>query len=215
MTSKLYSAAAERNKEPIVQVLRKYLTSEFFSKNKRATTVLEISSGSGQHCVHFAQAFPDLTFQPSEYDSGSFESIEAYVKDGQCTTVKLPPLLVNVGSEQWWKQANVPSSDDVCAMVNINMIHISPYECTQGLMKGAGELLQSGQYLFTYGPYNVDGKFTSESNEQFHQSLLSRDARWGIRDISQVEEEANKNQLELIERVAMPANNFTLVFQKK
>lgn len=222
-SNKLFAPSAERNKDPIVQVLRQYLSLNDNNNNtqNRKRTILEISSGTGQHCVHFARNFPQFTFQPSEYDTKSFASIEAYARDeGEqdgANNIALPPLHIDVGSDGWWlAQQQKLSPQDIFAIININMIHISPWECTQGLMRGAGQLLEPGQYLFTYGPYNVaDDQFTSDSNREFHESLVARDARWGIRNISQVEREANKNGLELIDRVAMPSNNFTLVFQKK
>lgn len=101
------------------------------------------------------------------------------------------------------------------ALICINLIHISEFECTRALFRNASKLVKEGGYVFTYGPYNVDGQFTSDSNRLFDQSLKERHAAWGIRDVKDVTDVATENGFKLVERVSMPANDFTLVFQRK
>jgi hypothetical protein len=105
----------------------------------------------------------------------------------------------------------VPEAD---AIVCVNVIHISPWEATPGLMRGAGEMLPAGGVLVTYGPYRRNGQHTAPSNEAFDASLKARDPRWGVRDMEEVADVARDAGLELQDVIAMPANNFTLVFRK-
>jgi hypothetical protein len=139
------------------------------------------------------------------------DSINAYITTHELKNV-LPPIQIDASNVQTpWLQSNEPLQ----AIVNINMIHISPWACTKGLMYNASKLLPKGGYLFTYGPYNLNGEYTSEGNKNFDASLKRRNPEWRIRDVSEVEAEANNNGLVLVERVQMPANNFTLVWQKQ
>ena len=188
--------SADRNKQPILDVLARVLPS--------SGLVLEIGSGTGQHVSHFAQALPDLTFQPSEFDRDRHASIVAWTN--RLANVR-PPLAFDVTRLPW----PVRAAD---AIVCINVIHISPWEATLALMKGAGETLPPGGVLVTYGPYRREGKHTAPSNEAFDASLKSRDPRWGVRDMEEVAAIAKANGLGLDEVVPMPANNFTLVFRR-
>jgi len=166
--------------------------------------VLEIGSGTGQHVAHFARALPALTFQPAEMDAERHASIAAWSEG--LTNVR-PPIAFDVTRLPW----PVRAAD---AIVCINVIHISPWEATLALMKGAGEILRPGGVLVTYGPYRRDGRHTAPSNEAFDASLKSRDPRWGVRDLEEVAAVARAQGLELEETGIMPANNFTLVFRK-
>jgi SAM-dependent methyltransferase len=190
--------SAERNKEPILEVLRRVLPPR--------GVVLEIGSGTGQHVVHFAKALPQLTFQPSEMDSSQHASIRAWIAHEQLVNVR-PPLAFDVARLPW----PVSQAD---AIVCINVIHISPWEATLALMEGAGKLLPPGGVLVTYGPYKRGGVHTAPSNAEFDASLRSRDPLWGVRDMEEVETVAGKSGLRLVECVAMPANNFTLAFRR-
>ena len=191
--------SAERNKEPIADVLSRVLPAR--------GTVLEIASGTGQHVAHFAKAFPALTFQPAEMEAARHASIEAWVREQGLANVRAP-LAFDVMALPW-------PVDEADAIVCINMIHISPWEATLALMKGAGALLPPGGVLVTYGPYKRNGAHTAPSNEEVDASLRSRDARWGIRDIEEVGAAAAREGLDLGEVVPMPANNFTLVFWRR
>jgi SAM-dependent methyltransferase len=190
--------SAERNKEPILAVLRRVLPAR--------GTVLEIGSGTGQHVAHFAKALPALAFQPSEMDAARHASIAAWIRAEGLANVK-PPLAFDVTALPW----PVRAAD---AIVCINVIHISPWEATLALMKGAGELLPRSGVLVTYGPYKRHGEHTAPSNAEFDMSLRSRNPAWGIRDMDDVAAAARGASLELEEIVPMPANNFTLVFRR-
>jgi len=190
--------SAERNKQPILDVLARVLPP--------AGLVLEIASGTGQHVAHFARALPGLMFQPSELDETRHASIASWVRHENLANVR-PPLAFDVEQLPW----PVRAAD---AIVCINMIHISPWEATAALMRGAGEILPPGGVLVTYGPYRRDGRHTAPSNEAFDASLKARDPRWGVRNLEAVAAAAKDAGLDFVEAVAMPANNFTVVFRK-
>jgi SAM-dependent methyltransferase len=198
MDARETAPSPERNKQPIVEVLARVLPPKGL--------VLEIGSGTGQHVAHFAKALPALTFQPSEMDAERHASIAAWVAHDRLANVR-PPLAFDVTRLPW----PVRAAD---AVVCINVIHISPWEATFALMKGAGEILPPGGVLVTYGPYRREGRHTAPSNEAFDASLKSRDPRWGVRDMEEVVAAAHAQGLQLEDTVPMPANNFTLVFRK-
>jgi hypothetical protein len=192
------AGAAERNREPILQVLSRFLPAR--------GTVLEIASGTGQHVVHFAAATPGLLWQPSERDPEAFPSIEAWTRAEGLTNV-LPPVRLDVTVEPW-------PIDVVNAIFNANMIHISPWAACLGLMRGAGRHLVPGGKLYLYGPFKVAGAHTAPSNAAFDLRLRGEDPSWGVRDLEAVVEAALTAGMRLEERIAMPANNQTLVFAR-
>jgi SAM-dependent methyltransferase len=193
-----YAPAAERNRGPILEVLQQVLEAE-------TGTVLELGSGSGQHACHFARSLTQLSWQPSEIDPQSLRSIEAWRAHEQLANI-LPPLDLDVSWDSWPVQR-------VDAIFSANMIHIAPWEVCLGLLRGAGACLAPGGVLITYGPYRVDGAHTAPSNESFDRGLRARDQRWGVRELERVTAAAADQGLVLEQRVAMPANNFTLVFR--
>ncbi len=195
---KVVSAAAARNKEPIAAVLREVLP--------QRGLVLEVASGTGEHSVHFAGRFPDLVWQPSDQVPDALDSIEAYVADAGLPNLR-DPVTLDAAGDSW-------PLDAADAILCINMVHISPWAATQGLMRGAERLLAAGAPLVLYGPYRRAGVKTAPSNEAFDQSLKARDAQWGLRDLEDVTAEAGRNGLALQRVVEMPANNLTLVFRK-
>jgi len=195
---RLHSAPAERNTAPICGVLARLLPPD--------GSVLEIASGTGQHVVAFATSFPGLRWQPSEIDPELRRSIELRTADAGLGNVAAP-IELDVTRLPW----PVPTAD---AVVCINMIHISPWRATTALFQGACQVLPEGGLLVTYGPYQVDGRHTAPSNEAFDASLRARDANWGIRDVADVRAAAREQGFRLEDRVAMPANNFVLVFRK-
>lgn len=195
---KRHAPAADRNKEPILGILREFLTSPAF--------VLTIAEGSGQHVVHFAKHLPHVTFQPTDVEPGALASIAAYVAEEKLTNVR-PPVHLDALSEVW----PVESADLVTC---INMIHISPWAATEGLFRGAARILGPEGYLITYGPYRFSGKFTAPSNKEFDESLRARDASWGVRDVDDLRKLADSCGLMLEGTMPMPANNHCLVFAK-
>jgi SAM-dependent methyltransferase len=193
-----HSPSAERNREPILAVLRAALPA--------TGRVLEIASGTGQHAIWFARAMPGLDWQPSDADAGARDSIAAWVAHEGLTTVRAP-LALDVHQPDW-------GIDTLDAVVCINMIHISPWSATQALFAGASRCLVDGGVLYLYGPYRRGGAHTASSNEAFDQQLRSRDSSWGVRDMEAVAALGDSVGLVAGEPVAMPANNFSLVFRK-
>lgn len=198
MDARETAPSAERNKQPILEVLARVLPPRGL--------VLEIGSGTGQHVAHFARALPALTFQPSEMDVARHASIEAWVAAADLHNVR-PPLAIDVTKRPW----PVSAAD---AVVCINVIHIAPWEATLALMAGASAILPAAGVLVTYGPYLRGGAHTSQSNEAFDASLRARNPSWGVRDIDAVAEVARNEGLVLEETVPMPAHNFTLVWRR-
>jgi SAM-dependent methyltransferase len=191
--------ATARNRDPILVVLRRVLPTK--------GTVLEIASGTGEHAVYFAQALPDLTWQPSDPDETARKSIAAHRERGELSNL-LPPLDIDVSKETW-------PITRVDAVVAINMIHIAPWAATEGLMAGAERLLLPGGVLYLYGPYKENGQHTAPSNALFDADLMARNAEWGVRDLSEVRALATRHKLDFVERASMPANNLSVVFRKR
>ncbi len=167
--------------------------------------VLEIASGSGEHVVRFARAFPGLTFQPSDPDPDALASIDAW-RAAEAVDNVVPAIALDAADAEW----GVGHCD---AILCINMVHISPWEATCGLVKGAGRLLGRGSLLFLYGAYRQHGVPTAPSNEAFDASLKARDPRWGLRFVEDVAAEAEGKGLQLERIVPMPANNLSLIFR--
>lgn len=196
MDPKLNFPSADRNKQPILEVLRRVLP--------EAATVLEIASGSGQHAVHFAEHLPWITWLPSDVDEDRRESVRAWRQESGLANLR-EPIHLDVTDDEW----DVGMVD---AVYNSNLIHISPWKCCLGLLAGARRHIRPGGRLIIYGPFRIDGEHTAPSNLAFDEDLRSRDARWGVRDLEAIEDAAVGFQLE--ERVEMPANNQILVFRR-
>ncbi len=196
-SSLLHSPAAERNREPILQVLQRVLPGA-------GGTALEIAAGSGQHAAHFARALPNWQWLPSDGDARVLPSIAAWC-DGLSNV--LPPLHVDVAAPQW---DGVPPALD--ALYCANMVHISPWACCEGLMRGAARHLKAGAPLVLYGPFIQDSVPTAPSNLAFDADLRARDPAWGLRRLADVADLAREAGLRFQESVALPANNLLLVF---
>ncbi|MGC1303527.1 MAG: DUF938 domain-containing protein, partial [Caulobacteraceae bacterium] len=173
----------------------------------RAGTVLELASGSGEHAAHNAAAFPGLQWRPSDADPQALASIAAWRGHVDLPNL-LAPIRIDASAPDEWP------IDHADAVVCINMVHISPWEATQGLLKGAARLLPQGGGLFLYGPYLEAGVTTAPSNVEFDLSLKRRNPGWGLRQLEEVSRLAAQHGLDLAERIAMPANNLILVYRK-
>ncbi len=196
-----FAPAAQRNTEPILGVLRAVLPASGIA--------LEVGSGSGQHAVAFAAAFPGLDWQPSDPEAQARASIAARVADAGLDNLA-DPLDLDVTAPDWEAALAEPFDTMVC----INVLHITPWAVAEGLMRGAGRLLDPGGIVYLYGPYKRDGRHTAPSNAAFDASLRRRDPAWGVRDIADVTRCAEANGLALDRTVDMPRDNFSLVFRR-
>lgn len=195
---KRHAPATLRNRDAIVAVLADWLP--------ETGTVLEVASGSGEHAVHFAAAFPHLDWQPSDPDPAGLDSIAAYRAEAGLANIA-PPIALDAAAAKW-------SVDRADAILCINMVHIGPWEATLGLFAGAARLLAPGAPLILYGPYVEPNVPTATSNLAFDDSLRSRDPAWGLRDTDAVKAAAADAGLAFAERRAMPANNLMLLFRR-
>lgn len=195
---KRHAPATLRNREAIADVLRGVLP--------KHGTILEVASGSGEHAVHFARRFPALHWQPSDPDPAALRSIAAWVREAGLANVA-PPIQLDAGAENW-------PIDRCDAILCINMVHISPWAATLGLLRNAARLLPQGALLYLYGPYVRQGLETAPSNIAFDRSLRDRNPAWGLRDVADVEAAADELGLRLETIVAMPANNLSLIFRR-
>jgi len=194
------SPATARNREPILDVLRSCLPA--------AGLVLEIAAGAGEHAVYNAAALPHLQWRPTDADPEALASIAAWRAHAGGPNL-LAPLQLDAADPAGWP---VQRAD---AVVAINMVHISPWAATVGLMSGAARVTPAGGLVFLYGPYLEAGVETAPSNLAFDESLRRRNSAWGLRRLEDVAELAAANGLRLAERHAMPANNLSLVFRKR
>lgn len=208
-----YAPATQRNREPILEVLLQALPP--------IGTVLEISSGTGEHAVFFAPLLSPRQWIPSDPNPTARASIAAWRE--ACPAANLyPPLALDVCEPVWAIEQNqlpqlLPDLDcqqyPIVAIVNINMIHIAPWSACLGLMAGARRILPPGGILYLYGPFKQGDKHTAPSNAAFDQSLRAQNSEWGIRDLDQVVAVAQAQNLSLVETYEMPANNLSVIFQ--
>ena len=197
-----FSPAAERNKQPILEVLQGFLPA--------SGRALEIASGTGQHVVWFAQQLPLWTWQPTELLRGALYNIEVRTAEADLANV-LDALQLDVRKQPWFADADPEPFDLIfCA----NMLHITPWESCGALMRGAAHHLAANGVLVTYGPYFEADVPPAPSNVEFDLSLRQHDERWGIRERADVEREAAAAGLHLRARHAMPANNLLLVWER-
>lgn len=189
--------AAARNVVPIGDVLADWLPG--------SGKVLEIASGTGEHALAFALRFPGLAWQPSDPDPQALASIEAWRSEGPPNLH--PPLHIDVRSEEW-------PVDRFDAILCINMVHISPWAASIGLLDGARQILSTGGPLILYGPWIEAAVETAPSNLAFDQSLRARDVEWGLRRVEDFAAEAASRDLVLADRRAMPSNNIMLRFNR-
>ena len=193
-----YAPATLRNRDLILGILRDVLPTK--------GVILEIASGSGEHVVHFARSFPDLVFQPSDREPKSLESVAAWVEATRVANV-LAPTVLDVSQSPW----PIASADGI---ICINMVHISPWEATLGLVKGAAAILPSTAPFYLYGPYKREGFATAPTNQAFDRSLRDRNATWGLRDLEAVAAAAQSVGFSVPTITEMPVNNLSVVFRR-
>jgi SAM-dependent methyltransferase len=193
------SPATARNRQPILDVLRPRLA--------EGARVLEVASGAGEHAVFLAGAMPDVRWQPTDRDPEALASIAAWRASAGLENLAAP-LRLDAAQPASWPPG--PYEAVVC----INMVHISPWAATEGLMAGAGRVLTPGGRLILYGPYLEAEVATAPSNLAFDENLKSRDPAWGLRDLAGVTALAAEHGLRRTERVTMPANTLIVVFEK-
>lgn len=193
-----HAPAASRNRDPILAVLREVLPP--------AGLVLEVASGTGEHAVHFARSLPHLEWQPTDPDPAALASIAAW-REAEALPNLRAPLMLDAAEPRW-------PLDRADAVVCINMIHISPWKATLGLMAGAGRILSSGAPLVLYGPFRREGHPLEPSNADFDLSLKARDPRWGLRLLGDVGAAAEAQGLTFERFVPMPANNLSVIYRK-
>ena len=197
MNTKPYSSAAERNRQPILDQLGGLLPA--------SGTVLEIGSGTGQHAVFFSRALPGLQWQPTDREV-NLAGLEAYFSEEGNERI-LPLLQLDVISDPWPGRSYE-------AAYSANTAHIMPWDAVVAMFAGVAAHLLPEARFFLYGPFNIDNRFTSESNALFDARLRSEGEHMGIRDMAAIESLANLHQMRLEYQLAMPANNFILVFRK-
>ncbi|GGD48593.1 DUF938 domain-containing protein [Erythrobacter arachoides] len=196
---KCRAPAAARNRDPIAAVLAEELPA--------AGLVLEIASGTGEHAAHFARAFPQLDWQPSDPDPDALISIAAWQADSGLANLRMP-ITLDAAAPVW----PVGQAD---AVVCINMVHISEWEATTGLFRGCANILTPEAPVILYGPYLEGGVETAQSNLAFDRSLKDRNPAWGLRSLGAVDRVADNWGFRRTRRVPMPANNLALVYRRK
>lgn len=204
MIDKPYSPACERNREPILSLLR-----EHFADRRH---VLEIGSGTGQHAVHFAAAMPWLAWQCSdrtEYLPG----IRLWL--GEAGLANTPaPVELDVARRPWPAPPQRPEPDRFDAAYSANTLHIMSWREVEAFFAGIDAALADDARLAVYGPFNYGGAFTSDSNAAFDASLKARDPAMGIRDFEAVDALARAIGLRLVKDAPMPANNRLLLWHR-
>jgi SAM-dependent methyltransferase len=203
---RLDSAAFHRNHEPIWAVLSRWI-------EDKPGNVLEVGSGTGQHVIEFARKSPHLLWWPTDYDERNIESIDAWRRHAHPQNVEAARKLDLCAMEWGLNEADSATLSDLTAIFCANVLHISPWRTTRGLMWGASQRLHPGGRLFLYGPFKQDGRHIAESNEAFDASLRTRNPEWGVRDIGDIRAIAHEHGLMLVEIEPMPANNMILIFE--
>jgi len=196
---KKHAPATLRNRDAIADVLRRELPA--------TGIVLEVASGSGEHALYFAERFPGLVWHPTDPSAEALASIAAYREEYEGDNLREPNYLDASDTGNWPAIA-------VNVILCSNMVHISPWDATQGLFAGAAAILAKGGKLILYGPYFEPGVDPASSNLAFDQGLRERNSEWGIRTVTAVDGLAERHGLARSARYEMPANNLTLVYQQ-
>jgi SAM-dependent methyltransferase len=195
--------AGKRNRDPILE--------QFKQLFPPSGDVLELASGSGQHINYFAPHFKDHRFQPSDYDSDVFETIKTKRAEGSNGNV-LDPVKIDLTSPETWPD---PKGNLYDVIFVINLFQVAPVSIIDGIAQVAARVLKPTGFLAIYGPFKVDATYTTESNEAFDKEILAaKVTEWGLKDVRDLEKAANAHSILLKQQIAMPANNFILVFGK-
>lgn len=202
MDNRYYSPATQRNRQPILEVLQQVLPSQGI--------VLEVASGSGEHGVFFSPHLAPRSWLPSDISRDAIASIRAW-QNHSPNPFFLDPIELDVSLGH----LDHPLKGEITAIVNINMIHISPWSACEGLINLAQRILPIGGILYLYGPFKRQGQHTAPSNALFDQSLRLQNPDWGVRELEDVVDLASQFELQLQKIIEMPANNLSIVFDKK
>lgn len=200
-----HAPATERNRAPILEVLQHHLPED--------GAILEISSGTGQHASFFAPFFAPRQWLPSDVDEDNLASIAAW-RGASSANNLLAPERIDVSASDWWQRPWLVNQM-INAIVNINMIHIAPWACCEGLLRGSEKLLTAGGVLYLYGPFKQGGQHTAASNEAFDTHLKNQNPLWGVRNLESVIELAAQHGLEHRATIEMPANNLSVIFIRR
>jgi len=198
------SWAGHRNREPILDLFREKLP-------ETAGHVMELATGSGMHINFIAPHFKYLTFHPSDKDDETFDNIKKLTRENDNSNI-VDPVAIDLIDSSTWFNASAPSFS---AIFCINIFQVAPLSIAEGMMKCAASLLEDKGKLYIYGPFKVEGGFTSDSNKAFDDTIQSAGVvEWGLKDVADISKAAGLAGLELVERVDMPANNFMLIYGK-
>jgi Protein of unknown function (DUF938) len=203
-SAKQYAPATQRNREVILEALQQVLPAN--------GTILEIASGTGEHAAFMAPRLPNHKWLPSDPNPVARASIAAWSNEVQSNNV-YEPVDINASLPTWSVETRTEFLP-ITAIVNINMIHISPWATCLGLMAGANRILPPEGILYMYGPYKQNGKHTAPSNEAFDESLKMQNPEWGVRDLEEVITAASAQNLSFLKTIQMPANNLSVIFQR-
>ncbi|ACB94942.1 DUF938 domain-containing protein [Beijerinckia indica] len=195
--------AGRRNRDPILGVFK-----TLFPKDG---SVLELASGSGAHVNYFAPHFPEVSFHPSDYDTKVFETIKQ-TRDTQNNKNVDDPILIDLTKPDTWVNAQARLYD---AIFVINLFQVAPLSIAEGIAELASKVLKPGGFLAIYGPFKVDGRYTTASNQNFDEEILSKNVpEWGLKDVRDLEKIAAGHKLVLKKQLDLPANNFILLFSR-
>ena len=202
--TKRYAPATERNREAILAVLQEHLPDK--------GTILEIASGTGQHAAFFSEQLTTHHWLPTDIDPINLASIESWRQEADAPGL-LPPRELDVREPAWPIEDDLPAP--IAAIVNINMLHISPWPCCEALFAGAAHILASGSAIILYGPFKRNGQHTAPSNASFDEQLRAQNPEWGVRDLESVTDVAAGHGFICHDIISMPANNLSLVFHRQ
>jgi SAM-dependent methyltransferase len=203
---RLDGPAFHRNHDAIWSALAEFL-------REQTGDVLELGSGTGQHAAAFAARSPQLTWWPSDIYPSHLASIEAWRRHAGLANLRAPQR-IDLADPDWTWVADGNAGGELTAILCINVLHISPWRVAQNLIAGAGRLLRDGGRLFVYGPFKRDGQHTAPSNAAFDATLRAENADWGVRDVANLDTEAETAGLTKAEIAEMPANNLVLAFAR-